>query len=72
MEKLLNPKYNSKPNIACMKDLMSSASEDYHSTIVFSAKDPKKLDPGALATHRVEYKIETPFEFIGGGKIENQ
>ena len=63
MERLLNKKYNSQANIACLKDIMCNASEDYHSTIMFFAKDPSKLDEGALASHRVELKIEVPIVY---------
>ena len=64
MEKLLNPQLNSAGNIACMKDLMSSAGEDYHSTIIFCATNPEKLDKGSLMSHRVAYKIDVPFASV--------
>lgn len=64
MEKLLNPELNSAGNIACMKDILSCASEDYHSTIVFYAQNPENLDKGSLMTHRVAYKIDVPFSAV--------
>lgn len=64
MEKLLNPQLNTAGNIACMKDIMSSASEDYHSTIIFCATNPEKLDKGLLMSHRVSYKIDVPFASV--------
>lgn len=53
-EKLINPKLSPPHNIASCKDIMSAASEDYHSTIIFSAKNPEQLDQIALQPHRVE------------------
>ncbi len=64
MDKLLNPKLNSPENIACMKDFMSSASEDYHSTIIFYSRHPEKLDAGAMMSHRVNMPIKVPVEFV--------
>lgn len=64
MEKLLNPRFNSPENIACMKDFMSSASEDYHSTIIFYSRHPEKLDAGAMMSHRVNVPIKVPVEFV--------
>ena len=58
MEKLLNPAVNSRGNISCMKDLMSSADEDFHSTIIFYSNHPKNLDPAATASHRVGLKFD--------------
>lgn len=40
--------------IESMKDIMSAASEDYHTTILFAAEHPEKLDEIALQSHRVE------------------
>lgn len=37
---------------------MSSADEDYHSTIIFYANQPQNLDIGATAPHRVGLKID--------------
>lgn len=59
-EKLLNPEVTSSHVIADLKDLMSSASEDFHSTIIFSTKNPSELDSIALQSHRVE-KIDANF-----------
>lgn len=53
-EKLLNPEITPAHIISDLKDLMSSASEDFHSTIIFSTKNPSKLDSIALQPHRVE------------------
>ena len=64
MDKLLNPKLNSQENIACMKDFMSSANEDYHSTIIFYSRQPEKLDAGTLMSHRVNMSIKVPVELI--------
>ena len=58
MEKLLKPNANSREDISCLKDLMSSADEDYHSTIIFYANQPQNLDIGATAPHRVGLKID--------------
>lgn len=60
MEKLLRPDFNDSAEIAVMKDLMSCASEDYHSTIIFYAKEPEKLEPGTVVSHRIGLKIEIP------------
>lgn len=57
-EKILNPKLSPPHNIASCKDIMSAVSEDYHSTIIFSAKDPDQLDNIALQPHRVEEWIK--------------
>lgn len=56
MERLLNHQTNPKKNIASMKELMNCISEDYHSTILFHATDPSKLDPGTMVSHRVGYR----------------
>ena len=58
MERLLKPNANSREDISCLKDLMSSADEDYHSTIIFYANQPQNLDIGATAPHRVGFKID--------------
>ena|GEM_PF-1533621 len=63
MEKLLNPQTNPKKNIAAMKDFMTSAEEDYHSTIIFQTKDPDKLDPGTTVSHRVGLRVDVPVSF---------
>lgn len=49
---------NSKPNIACMKDMLSSAWEDFSTVVVFGIKDRKNYDPGVMATHRVNYSFD--------------
>ena len=63
MEDLLNPEFNTRKNIAAMKDIMSSANEDYHSTIMFYTQDPSKLDKGTTVSHRVGINIEVPIKF---------
>jgi len=52
-DKLLNPETSRPQIIAGLKDIMSSTSNDYHSTIIFSTKNPDKLDQIALQPHRV-------------------
>ena len=37
-----------------MKDIMSAAAEDYHTTIIFSSTHPETLDKIALQPHRVK------------------
>lgn len=63
MEKLLNPSKNSIGNIACMKEMMNTADKEYHSTIIFTAKNPSSLDPGTLVSHRVGLTIDVPITF---------
>lgn len=55
-DKLLTPgsNFSSPATIASLKDIMSSTSEGYHSTIFFSTSDPSKLDRTAIQPHRVE------------------
>lgn len=53
-EKLINPEITPAHVIADIKDLMSSASEDFHSTIIFSTTDPSRLDKIAIQPHRIE------------------
>lgn len=54
MDELINPKLSSQTTIESMKDIMCATSNDYHSTILFSATDPSKLDSIALQPHRVK------------------
>jgi hypothetical protein len=64
-DQLINPKISPDDKIESLKSIMSQVSEDYHSTIIFSAKDPSKLDQIALQPHRVErikVDIKTPEE----------
>jgi len=63
MEKLLNPQTNPEENIAAMKNFMTSAEEDYHSTIIFQTKDPDKLDPNTTVSHRVGLRVDVPVSF---------
>ncbi len=63
MEKLLSPTKNTDGNIACMKEMMNTADKNYHSTIIFTAKDPSKLDPGTMVSHRVGLSIDVPVSF---------
>ena len=44
--------------VESMKDIMSAAAEDYHSTLIFSSTHPETLDSIALQPHRVK-KIKT-------------
>ena len=53
MERLLRPESNSRGNISCMKDLMSSANEDFHAQLQCAITDFEKCDPAARATHRI-------------------
>lgn len=57
-DQLLNSKITEAHVIADLKDIMSDVSADFHSTIIFSAKDPSKLDSITIQPHRVEEKIE--------------
>lgn len=61
-DRLLNPKLNSSRNIASIKDYMSAADEDYHSTIVFFTPDcyMDNLDRGTIQPHRVGLKVHIP------------
>ena len=69
MEKLINSYSNTKADIAFMKDLMSSASKDYHSTLIFYAKNPEDLDPGTAVAHRIGLKVDVPAKFDSNIKI---
>jgi len=53
-EQLINPKLTPPHHIADLKDIMSAASEDYHSTIIFDTKDPSTLVHEAVQAHRVD------------------
>ena len=58
MEKLIDHSQVEDRIVEGMKDIMSAASEDYHTTIIFSSSNPEKLDKIALQPHRVK-KIVT-------------
>lgn len=62
MEKLLYSIYNKPENIAVMKDLMSSASEDYHSTIIFYSSRPKGVDSGVHRSDSIGVKINVQLD----------
>lgn len=62
LEKLINPKLNTFGNIECMKNLMNKAGTKFHSTLIFTAKDPSKLDDGATGENRVTI-IDVPITF---------
>ena len=53
MDSLLNKESADESVIESMKDIMSATAEDYHTTILFSAAHPEKLDSIALQPHRV-------------------
>lgn len=55
MEKLLRNDINDSDDIATMKDYMDKAGRYFHSTIIFYAKEPNKLDPGTVVSHRVGF-----------------
>ena len=57
MEKLIDHNQASFCVVEGMKDIMSAAAEDYHTTMIFSTADPQKLDKIALQTHRVRYRF---------------
>jgi len=57
-DKLLNLETSRPQIIAGLKDIMCSTSNDYHSTLIFSTKDPLRLDPIALQPHRINTKID--------------
>ena len=70
LDKLIDRKTNSGAEISIMKDFMSSASEDFHSTIIFYTVDnPDNLAPGPLVSHRVGLKINVPVAFNGKKEI---
>ena len=54
MDTLINHSQSEDHIVEGMKDIMSAASEDYHTTIIFSTDNPKKLDKIALQPHRVK------------------
>ncbi len=58
LDKLLNPKISPDHTIGALKDIMCATSEDYHSTIIFSTKDPSKLDSIAIGDNRVDHRID--------------
>lgn len=57
MEKLLYSNWNKPENIAVMKDLMSRASDDYHSTIIFYSGRPTAVDSEVRSYDSVGVKI---------------
>lgn len=58
MDKLVNHGESEDWVVESMKDIMSAAAEDYHSTLIFSSTNPENLDSIALQPHRVK-KIKT-------------
>lgn len=59
MDKLINPNFSKNSVISSMKDIMTCCSEEFHTTLMFSAPNPKKLDDIAIAPHRVK-EIDIP------------
>ena len=61
-DRLLNPKYNTKENIASIKEYMNTADEDFHSTIVFYTPEGyiESLDRGTIQPHRVGLTVKLP------------
>lgn len=60
MEKLLRNDINASDDIAKMKNFMDKAGRYFHSTIIFYAKEPNKLDPGTVGSHKIGLKINLP------------
>lgn len=58
MDKLIDHNQVKDRTIESMKDIMTAAAEDYHSTLIFSSTHPETLDSIALQPHRVK-KIKT-------------
>ena len=58
MESLIDHHKSEDWVVESMKDIMSAAAEDYHSTLIFSSTHPETLDSIALQPHRVK-KIKT-------------
>lgn len=58
MDKLIDHNEVADDMVEYMKDIMSAAAEDYHTTIIFSSTHPESLDKIALQPHRVK-KIAT-------------
>lgn len=58
MDELINSNYSDDSVISSMKDIMTDCAEVFHSTLIFSAPHPEKLDDIAIAPHRVK-KIDT-------------
>ncbi len=54
MDKLIDHNEVQDNIVEGMKDIMSAAAEDYHTTIIFSSAHPEKLDKIALQPHRVK------------------
>lgn len=67
-DELINPTLNQEHQIAGLKDLMSCASDEYHTTIIFGTKDPTKLDPITIQSHRIGKKIHIDVEPDDYGK----
>ncbi len=68
-DKVLNPKLTDPSIIDSVKDLMSAAASDYHSTLIFSAPHPEELDPIAIESHRVKI-IDTSSIKSGAPSLE--
>ncbi len=54
LDKYINKQQQDKSVVESVKDILSASAEDYHSTIIFSTKNPKELDEIALQPHRVK------------------
>lgn len=57
MSEAINPEKSDDSIIESMKDIMSSSVDDFHTTLIFTTKDPTKLDHIALQPHRVGAKF---------------
>ncbi len=62
LDKLLNPQVSPDHTIGALKDIMCATSEDYHSTIIFSTKNPSKLDSIAIGDNRVDHRIDVDLD----------
>jgi hypothetical protein len=64
-EDLINPNLTQDHHIASLKDLLSCASDEYHTTIIFNTSDPSKLHNIATQSHRltqIKADFKTPAE----------
>lgn len=52
-DRLLNPTITSDEKIESIKSILSSASDTYHTTIIFSTKNANELDKIAIQPHRI-------------------
>ncbi len=53
LDNLINSKTSDERMIGAMKSIMDDCAKDYHTTILFSSKNPDELDEIAMADHRV-------------------